>query len=219
MTLSLLKLYNAAATQEWAMYDNDALSDEEFEPSLVLALNKAVYDILYNYPFGFRERTHLILTLPNENEYPFPEGIIKQDKEKNYQVRNGLEYLHLIENPESLEEKSGMPEGFYIKGENIVFYPTPEEKGLITIEYYTLAVGENKDGDEIFILENEDDVLSVPIYLEELFKNAVITQAMLNSIAAEKDENYSAYKKQAQNAYKLLIKYSKGVGLEKNIKI
>ena len=31
MTLTLLDLYNSAATQEWSMYDNDANSTEEFE--------------------------------------------------------------------------------------------------------------------------------------------------------------------------------------------
>ena len=42
MTLTLLDLYNTAASQEWAMYDNDAASDSEFEESLVLAINKAI---------------------------------------------------------------------------------------------------------------------------------------------------------------------------------
>ena len=39
MTITLLDLYNTAATQEWSMYDNDAASKEEFEKSLVLSLN------------------------------------------------------------------------------------------------------------------------------------------------------------------------------------
>ena len=42
---------------------------------------------------------------------------------------------------------------------------------------------------------------------------------MLNTIASEGDENYSAYKKQADKAYRLLIKYSKGVGKDKIMKI
>lgn len=50
MTITLLDLYNTAATQEWSMYDNDAASKEEFEKSLVLSLNKAVSEILYSYP-------------------------------------------------------------------------------------------------------------------------------------------------------------------------
>ena len=49
-------------------------------------------------------------------------------------------------------------------------------------------------------------------------KEAIITRTMLNTIASETDENYSAYLKQADRAYKTLIKYSKGVGQDKSVK-
>ena len=80
MTITLLDLYNTAATQEWSMYDNDAASKEEFEKSLVLSLNKAVSEILYSYPFSFRERTHVIITVPNIKSYAIPCGLIKRDE-------------------------------------------------------------------------------------------------------------------------------------------
>jgi hypothetical protein len=95
---------------------------------------------------------------------------------------------------------------------------TPIEKGLVTIDYTTLAIGENSEGDEIFALKKESDILTVPVHLEELMKEAIITRTMLNTIASETDENYSAYLKQADKAYKLLVKYSKGVGQDKVIK-
>ena len=72
MTLKLTDLYNLAATQEWAMYDNDVASQDEFEGALVLALNKALQEILYSYNFSFREKTHIILTTPNKNSYILP---------------------------------------------------------------------------------------------------------------------------------------------------
>ena len=53
--------------------------------------------------------------------------------------------------------------------------------------------------------------------IEEIFKNAVISRAMLNSISSESDENYSAYKKQSEIAYRQLVKYSKGVGQDKRM--
>lgn len=218
MTLTLLDLYNAAATQEWSMYDNDAASEDEFEQSLILALNKALCEILYSYPFGFRERTHIVLTVDGQDTYDIPAGLIKKDKLGNYQVKMNSRFLKLIRNPETLDNKSGVPDSFYIKGNRIVFYPCPIEKNIATIDYVTLAVGENADGDDIFALKNENDIISVPAYLEELLKNAVIARAMLNSIASEGDENYSAYKKQSETAYRLLIKYSKGVGLDKAVK-
>lgn len=218
MALTLLDLYNTAASQEWAMYDNDAVSDSEFEDSFVLAINKSIIDILASYDFSFRERTHLILTIPKIDSYDMPNGLIKKDQNGIYAVKYNSNLLKMIENPFELDSKLGTPEGFYIKNNKIVLYPTPIEKGMVTIDYMTLAVGENAQGEEIFVLKNDSDILTVPVYLEELMKEAIITRTMLNTIASESDENYSAYKKQADNAYRLLIKYSKGVGKDKAMK-
>ena len=216
MTLKFIDLYNAAASQEWSMYDNDAKNTEEFEKALVMDLNKAVTEILYSFPFSFRERTHVLFTLPNEASYDMPSGLIIKDKSDNYCVKLNSKTLSLIENPKVLGNLTGIPDGFYIKGDKIILYPAPAEKLILTIDYMTLAVGENSSGDDIFALKNDSDILNVPTYLEEIFKNAVITRAMLNAISSE-DENYSAYKKQAEKAYKLLVKYSKGVGQEKAV--
>ena len=218
MTLTLLDLYNTTASQEWAMYDNDAVSDAEFEDSLVLAINKSIIDILASYDFPFRERTHLILTIPKMDAYDLPRGLIKKDLNGNYAVKYNSQLLKYIENPLELESKLGNPEGFYIKNDKVVLYPIPQEKGMVTIDYMTLAIGENAQGEEIYSLKKDSDILTVPYHLEELMKEAIITRTMLNTIASESDENYSAYLKQADRAYKLLIKYSKGVGQEKSIK-
>ena len=219
MTITLLDLYNLTASQEWAMYDNDALSDAEFEDSLVLAINKAILDIYASYDFPFRERTHMILTLPKMDAYNLPSGLIKQNKKGQYLVKYNANLLKYIENPFELEMKTGIPEGFYIQNDKIVLYPIPLEKGIVTIDYMTLSIGENAKGEEIFSLEKDNDILSVPVHLESLMKEAIITRTMLNTIASESDENYSAYLRQADRAYKLLIKYAKGVRLEKSVKI
>lgn len=218
MTLTLLDLYNSTATQEWSMYDNDAASDAEFEQPLVLAINKAVQEILYSYPFGFRDRTHIIFTAPNINSYDLPTGLIKQNSAGKYSVKLGSKQLEYIENPNSIEIKSGTPEGFYIKDNSFFVNPVPTAQAIISIDYTTLAIGENAQGEEIFTLKNDDDTITVPAHLEELLKNAIISRTMLNSIASEGDENFSAYKKQSETAYRLLIKYAKGVGQEKAIK-
>ena len=217
MTITLLDLYNTAATQEWSMYDNDATSGDEFEKSLVLALNKALQEILYSYEFSFRNRTHILFTIPRINTYDLPSGMIKKNLEGDYCVKLGTKFLKRIETPEKLDEKSGIPEGFYLNNDRIYFYPTPNEQSIVTIDYITLCIGENKDGEEIFTLKEDDDVVFVPTHLEELLKNAVISRTMLNSIASESDENFSAYKKQSETAYRLLVKYAKGVDGEKKI--
>lgn len=218
MTLTLLDLYNSTATQEWSMYDNDAASDAEFETSLVLAINKAAQEILYSYPFGFRDRTHVIFTVPNINSYEVPAGLIKSDNSGNYCVRLGSKQLKYINSTEPVEAKRGTPDSFYIQNDKIIFNPIPIAQSIITIDYITLAIGENASGEEIYTLKNSDDVISVPVHLEELLKNAIISRTMLNSIASESDENFSAYKKQSETAYRLLVKYAKGVGLDKAIK-
>ena len=120
MTLTLLDLYNSTASQEWAMYDNDAVSDSEFEASLVIALNKAITDIYSSFEFPFRERTHIILTIPKVSGYDMPAGLIKKDSSGNYQVKYNSAMIKLIEDPFRLDDKLGIPEGFYIKNDKIV---------------------------------------------------------------------------------------------------
>lgn len=219
MTLTFLDLYNTCASQEWSMYDNDAAKTDDFEQSLVIALNKAVTEILYSYPFSFREKSHLFFTVPNIKSYSLPSGLIVKNSEKNYSVKINSRPLKLIKNPLILDDKRGIPEGFHIRGSKIVLYPAPNEKFIVSIDYITLAIGENNNEEEIFSLKNSDDVILIPEYLEEIFKNAVISRTMLNSIASEGDENYSAYKKQSEMAYRQLVKYSKGVMADKLIKL
>ena len=161
----------------------------------------------------------MVLTLPKMDAYNLPSGLIKQNKKGQYLVKYNANLLKYIENPFELEMKTGIPEGFYIQNDKIVLYPIPLEKGIVTIDYMTLSIGENAKGEEIFSLEKDNDILSVPVHLESLMKEAIITRTMLNTIASESDENYSAYLRQADRAYKLLIKYSRGVRPEKSINL
>ena len=217
MTLTLLDLYNTAATQEWSMYDNDAATSNEMESSLVLAINKAILEIYSSYNFPFRERTHVIITIPHISDYDAPSGLIKRDNSGKYMVRYNEKFIRHIDNLSCLSPACGVPEGFCVKNDKVVLYPTPCCRDIVTIDYYTLAIGETAQGEEIYSLKNANDILTIPVYLEEIAKEAIITRTMLNSIASESDENYSAYKKQADKAYKLLVKYSKGVGQEKKV--
>ena len=98
MTITLLDLYNTAATQEWSMYDNDASNTAEFEQSLLLALNKAAAEIIYSYPFSFRERTHIIFTVPNINNYDLPAGLIKTNPDGKYAIKLNSKFLEYKEN-------------------------------------------------------------------------------------------------------------------------
>ena len=189
------------------------------EQSLVIALNKAVTEILYSYPFSFRERTHLSFTFSGVDSYEIPSGLIRKDEFGSYLIKVNSKSLKYIDNPNKLLPKCGIPEYFYVSKGEVVLYPTPCERFILTIDYLSLAVGEDKDGEEIFTLKNADDKVLIPEHLEEIFKQAVISRAMLNVISSEGDENYSAYKKQSEIAYRQLVKYSKGVVKDKEVRI
>ena len=122
-------------------------------------------DIYSSYEFPFRERTHLILTIPKNNTYDVPNGLIKRDSGGRYIVKYNSMFLSFADNPEDLPEKKGTPEKFYIKNGNLVLYPTPVEKGMVTIDYYTLSIGESEEGNEIYSLKKAGDILSVPTHL------------------------------------------------------
>ena len=218
MTVTLLDLYNTAASQEWSMYDNDAVSDSELEDSLVLALNKAIIEIYSSYNFPFRERTHLIVTIPQVFEYDLPNGLIKRDKKGHYSVKYNSRPLKFSDKKLFSCPCCSVPERFSINNDKLLLFPVPNEKALVTIDYYTLVIGESATGEELYSLKSISDTLLVPSYLEELAKEAIITRTILNSIASETDENFSAYKKQADKALKLFIKYAKVVETEKLIR-
>ena len=219
MTLTLLDLYNDCALQEWSMYDSGVTTTSEMESSLVLALNKALTEIIYSYPFKFRERTHIDFTYAGVEAYEMPFGLIMKDKSGDYKVTLNGKKLRLIDKPSELEPKCGFPEGFYIKRDEIILYPTPCSKFILSIDYYTLALGEDSNGEEILKLSNANDKVDVPEHLEEILKQAVISRAMLSTISSEGDENFSAYKKQSETAYRQLVKYSKGWWQDKSVKI
>ena len=76
-------------------HDNDAENKDEFEKSLVLSINKAVTEILYSYPFSFRERTQIFITVPNIDTYDIPSGIIKRDERGDYCIRINSKSLNV----------------------------------------------------------------------------------------------------------------------------
>ena len=116
-----------------------------------------------------------------------------------------------------LEDKVGEPIGFYISNDEIILYPTPDNLYNVTIEYLTLAIGENDFGDSIYSLVNDNDAINIPEKYENIFKNALMTKSMLYAIASESDENYSGYKEQFEKAYKILLNYTSGLNKDKRV--
>ena len=210
MTITLLSLYNECAGQPWSMFDSDAESAEDFESALKISINKAISFIWNHQPWSFRMMTHIAKVKAGKNKFLLPDGIITRSV-KNGAVKYGVKFnykaLDIIDDPDELEVKTGEPEGFYLQGENIYLYPTPEEDGVLTIDYLSLPYGLNSDDETIYELKEDDDYINVPEKYEKMFENCVISLAMMYAIADENDENYSGYKRQYEDALAVLFKY------------
>lgn len=220
MALTFIDIYNEVAGQAWSMYDGDAESIDEMESALKSSINKALSEIWCSYPFPFRNKTFTVVTSSGNAEYSTPNGnIIKKSVSGSmvYSVRIGKDYLEFLDNYETLEDKEDKPTGFYIKNDSLFLYPTPDDAYTVTIEYLTLAIGEDDFGDSVYSLKNDNDSINIPEKYENIFKNALITKSMLYAIASEQDENYSGYKEQYDKAYKILIHYTSGLNKDKRV--
>lgn len=220
MTLTFLDIYNEVAGQAWSMYDGDIDSADEMESALKSSINKALCELWCSYPFPFRIKTFTITTSPSNNEYSTPNGnIIKKtvSGRQVYSVRIDKDYLEYLDDYETLEDIEDKPTGFYIRNDSLILYPAPNDIYTVTIEFLTLAIGEDDFGDSIYSLQKDEDSIDIPEKYETIFKNALITKSMLYAIASEQDENYSGYKEQYDKAYKILINYTSGLTKEKRV--
>lgn len=210
MTLNFLDLYNECAGQPWSMFDADAESVEDLESALKISINKAI-SFLWNYqPWSFRIMTNVSKVKANKNKFILPDGIITRNV-INGNVKYGVKFdnktLDIIDDPDALEDKTGAPEGFYLIGEYLYLYPIPDTDGTLTIDYLALPYGLNEDDEAIYELKEETDYINIPEKYEKIFRNCVISLAMMYAIADENDENYSGYNKQYEDALVVLFKY------------
>lgn len=222
MTLTYLNIYNQVTGQAWSMFDSEVTSQEEFETSMTTTIQKALSELWlsYDYPFRYREQT--VKTEKDVDSIAMPNGNIakrRTSSKTHYGIRLDNDFLEYNEDIELEPEKTGKPTSFKVKDDKIVLYPTPDDEYDITLEYYTICVGKDITGKEIYSLSNEEDYIDVPEKYEKIFENALITKAMYYAIAEHNDENSSSYKEQADNAYKLLIKFTSGIDIDKRVVI
>ena len=209
MTITLLDLYNKVASQSWSMFDDDAEDTDDFYPSLLSAINKALVEIWCSYPFDFRLKEKTILTQQYINRYNLPDGAILQkntSKGERYAVTCSRKYLELIETPELLDFETGRPEGFFIKNNSLCFYPAPDDMYKVKITYLTFAIGTDSEDKPIYALREANDKIVLPEKYEQLFINALCAKSMMYALASPSDENYAGYAIQFEKAYKLLMK-------------
>lgn len=175
------------------------------------SINKAISYLWNSYDWKFKKRVLVQRTKPNKREYTKPIGLINktsQGKKQVYGVKLNGEYLDYISNFYNLDKQStGKTDSFYIDNNYICLYPVPEESNTLEIEYMLLPYGLNEDDEEIYSLKEDTDYINIPEEFEELFKNCVISKAMMYAIAEETDENYSAYDRQYREALEVLLRF------------
>jgi hypothetical protein len=202
------------------MSDPDAESMEDLESALKISINKALSYIWNLQPWSFRKETSNIKTKPGRANYTLPNGIIEKktvNGVEKFGVIYGKKNLEYMEDYDYQEDKEGEPEYFYIDGENLYIYPTPDNIYQIKVKYLSLPPCYNVEEEEVFELTNEDDYLKVPDKYEKLFRNCIISLAMIYAIADENDENHSGYMRQYEDSLKTLMKYCSTKIVDKNI--
>ena len=219
--LTYLDVYNDITAQAWSMFDSEVESKDEFESNVTTSIRKSLTDLWTSCNFPFRERTHIILTRTGTANYALPAGnIIESTINGKRQYSVFCNSKPLANNPDCryIEQVIGEPEYFYIKQDKICFYPVPDKKYMITVDYMSVYPVLSEDMDEKSTLEEETDYINIPEYLQELFMDTLMPLTMWNYlIAAESDENSSAYKIQYERAFKRLAKYAGGIDKNKTI--
>lgn len=112
-------------------------------------ISEAVREILYSYPFKFRERTHLILVKPKETSFDL------------FYIKD----IYRI----CLNDKALQIDEYQITDNKLLLKQPVEENSILIINYLTDEIGHNSDGGIITSLSSDTDVLFIPSYLEELF--------------------------------------------------
>lgn len=218
--LTYIDLYNEVTGQAWSMFDGDVEAQDEFEKSVTTSMQKALSALWCSYKFPFRLKELTLETESGVSSYKKPHGNISQfivDRSRVYGVRIGGTYLNLEKNYRTLEEKSGKPTSFYIKNDKLYLYPTPDAAYEVNIEYWSMFAACDSEGNEKATFTEEDDYIDIPEEYNEIFKNAFITKCMVIAIANHQDENFSGYKEQFDEAYKILVDYVRGVETDKTI--
>lgn len=220
MTITFLDLYNECAGQPWSMYDPDAESKEDLEQALKISINKALNDIWNLRPWSFRETDSIIKTKPNKSSYDMPNGIIEKrviNGNTRYGVIYGKKNLEYLPDYDYMEEKTGEPEYFYIQGERLYIYPTPDNVYSIKLKYLLLPPALTEEDEEAYELNEEEDYINIPEKYETLFRNCLISLAMVYAIADDSDENHSGYMRQYENSLKTLMQYCNKKIVDRNI--
>ena len=218
--ITFMNLYNEVTGQAWSMFDSEVESKEEFESAVTSSIQKALNFLFCSYKFPFRYKEQKIKTKQGVAAYATPNGNIVQktiNRQKVYGVKIGKDFLFYEPDFEVLEEKEGKPDRFYIKNDKLYLYPTPDDIYTVEVEYLTIFAACDESGESKATLTEETDYIDIPEKYEQVFKSALMPLCMVYAIASKQDENDSGYQKQFDDAYKILIEFTRGLEIEKRI--
>lgn len=202
------------------MFDGEVEAMDEFESSVTTSIQKALNSLWCSYKFPFRNKTMKFKTRSGVNQYSTPNGNIAQKILKNkkvYGVKIGKNYLEYEPDFETLEDETGTPEKFYVKNDKLFLYPTPDDSYDVEIEYWTIFAACDEDGNSKATLEVDTDYIDIDEKYESIFKAALLPLCMVYAIASDSDENHSGYQRQYEDAYKILVEFTRGVEIDKRI--
>lgn len=222
MTITFLELYNEVAGQPWSMFDADAESIDDLESSLRISINKATSYLWNLYPWYFRVQTSNIRTRSGKAEYDLPIGVLQKKTisgSKKYGIKYNNKFLEYKDDYEELDltDVTGEPTHFYIDGDKLYIYPTPDDVYTLNLKYLSPTYAKDEDEEDKYSFTDDSDTLNVPEKYEGIFKNCLISLSMLYAIADESDENYSGYQRQYEDALGVLMKYCKDSIVDKYI--
>ena len=206
--------------QAWSMFDGEVEAMDEFESSVTTSIQKALNSLWCSYKFPFRNKTMKFKTRGGVNQYSTPNGNIAQKILKNkkvYGVKIGKNYLEYEPDFETLEDETGTPEKFYVKNDKLFLYPTPDDSYDVEIEYWTIFAACDEDGNSKATLEVDTDYIDIDEKYESIFKAALLPLCMVYAIASDSDENHSGYQRQYEDAYKILVEFTRGIEIDKRI--
>ena len=217
--ITFIDLYNYMTGQAWSMFDGDVEAIDEFETSVTTSIQKALNSLWCSYKFPFRNKTQVVRVRSGVKSYSTPNGKIAEKTikgKKVFGVKIGNKFLSYEPDYETLDTtETGEPTKFFVKNDKIFLYPTPDANYNMEVEYWTIFAACNESGDSKATLEEENDYIDIPEKYEHLFKAALAPLCMVYAIASDSDENHSGYKRQYDEAYKILCDYASGVEIRK----
>lgn len=220
MTLTFIDIYNECAGQPWSMFDNDTESVEDFESAMRISINKAASFLWNLKPWSFRISSKKITTKENKASYTPPDGMLLKrviDGKTTYGIKYGKKFLTYNPNYEIEDEEFGEPKSFYVEDDVIYISPTPDNTYTLELKYLRLPFALDEEGNDLYELKEDNDYINIKEKYEVLFKNCLISKAMLYAIADENDENYSGYLEQYNDALSTMLDYCKTGIVNKNI--